>query len=92
MVRDSFRLLILQSTATLTYLERNEGLDWSTLHSDTSGHNLDDTTVQHFIPKGQTCDGHKLDLEDDVATGVLDDPIVNLEPLVVLVTAEQRAR
>ena len=79
------RLLIVYIVRSV-FLQRNERLDWTTLHSDASGHHVDHFAVEHLIRLGQACNRHELDLENYVAAGVLDHSILYLESLVVLVT------
>lgn len=79
--------MLRQKRDSETHLKRDEGLDGTALDSDAGGHDFDDAPVQHFVTLWQTCDRHKLNLEDDITTSVLDHSIFNLELIVMFVAA-----
>ena len=90
LLRSAFALrreLPVGKNPNTTYLEGDEGLDGPALDGDAGGHDLDDAAVKDLVALGQARNRHELHLENDVATGVLDHAVINLETLLVLVTA-----
>ena len=42
------RLLVVVVLGSV-FLQGDEGLDWATLHSDSSCHHVDDLAIEHFV-------------------------------------------
>ena len=60
------------------YLHRDECLDGTTLNLDSGSGDFDNLSIQHFIVFGTTRNGVKMNLENHIATRVLDHAVTDV--------------